>query len=202
MTLHIRLIDLCLKAVADMSVLYLRIMASYVTISQTLCGIFTEKCPKHCPNFFGVFFTEFHTKKIQTTFCKEFHRNFTDIVQFLLFSSQNFTENFVQFHLVCFTFYPSGHYLYFWHYFPRLAVGLWQSLLQAKIEGLLVYEFVPKYVSKRSWRIGEFEPTDIYLLTNGMKLVQLLETRQNLTLIPRKNQKVVSLSGKKPNISS
>ena len=202
MTLHIRLIDLCLKAVADMSVLYLRIMASYVTISQTLCGIFTEKCPKHCPNFFGFFHRISHKKK----FRRHFARNFTEISQtlsnFFCFLHRISQKIFVQFHLVCFTFYPSGHYLYFWHYFPRLAVGLWQSLLQAKIEGLLVYEFVPKYVSKRSWRIGEFEPTDIYLLTNGMKLVQLLETRQNLTLIPRKNQKVVSLTGKKPNISS
>ena len=99
MTLHIRLIDLCLKAVADMSVLYLRIMASYVTISQTLCGIFTEKCPKHCPNFFG-FFTEFHTKKIQTTFCNEFHRNFTDIVQFLHRISQKILSNFISFVLL------------------------------------------------------------------------------------------------------
>ena len=164
---------------------------------------FSQKNVPNIVQISSVFFTEFHTKKIQTTFCQEFHRNFTDIVQFLLFSSQNFTENFCPISSgLFFTFYPSGHYLYFWHYFPRLAVGLWQSLLQAKIEGLLVYEFVPKYVSKRSWRIGEFEPTDIYLLTNGMKLVQLLETRQNLTLIPRKNQKVVSLSGKKPNTSS
>ena len=159
---------------------------------------FSQKNVPNIVQISSVFSQNFTQKK----FRQHFARNFTDIVQFLLFSSQNFTENFVQFHLVYFTFYPSGHYLYFWHYFPRLAVGLWQSLLQAKIEGLLVYEFVPKYVSKRSWRIGEFEPTDIYLLTNGMKLVQLLETRQNLTLIPRKNQKVVSLSGKMPNISS
>ena len=164
---------------------------------------FSQKNVPNIVQISSVFFTEFHTQKnsddILQGISQKFHRH-CPISS--VFFTVNFTENFVQFHLVCFTFYPSGHYLYFWHYFPRLAVGLWQSLLQAKIEGLLVYEFVPKYVSKRSWRIGEFEPTDIYLLTNGMKLVQLLETRQNLTLIPRKNQKVVSLTGKKPNISS
>ena len=96
MTLHIRLIDLCLKAVADMSVLYLRIMASYVTISQTLCGIFTEKCPKHCPNFFSFFHRISHKKK----FRRHFARNFTDIVQFLHRISQKILSNFISFVLL------------------------------------------------------------------------------------------------------
>ena len=96
MTLHIRLIDLCLKAVADMSVLYLRIMASYVTISQTLCRIFTEKCPKHCLNFFGFFHRISHKKK----FRRHFARNFTDIVQFLHRISQKILSNFISFVLL------------------------------------------------------------------------------------------------------
>ena len=103
MTLHIRLIDLCLKAVADMSVLYLRIMASYVTISQTLCGIFTEKCPKHCPNFFGFFHRISHKKK----FRRHIVRKFTEISQtlsnffcFLHRISQKILSNFIWFVLL------------------------------------------------------------------------------------------------------
>ena len=102
MTLHIRLIDLCLKAVADMSVLYLRIMASYVTISQTLCGIFTEKCPKHCPNFFGFFHRISHTKNSDDILqgISQISQTLSNFFCFLHRISQKILSNFIWFVLL------------------------------------------------------------------------------------------------------